>query len=170
MTFERTDFATLERLPAGERLEADAQLDGWIAPFEPVVSSSYFALVADMPCCVGCVPRDARMRIEVFAAAPIAITGERVCLTGRLRALPVADPMRDGGMAVLCLAIVSDSPTHHVTAEKRIRPFRDPAPGELQAYGEQSFQRLHELARTQGLRIGNYARVFRESLGGAAAA
>jgi membrane dipeptidase len=256
MTFDRTDFATLQRLPAGERLDGDVRIDGWIAPFEAAPSSSYFALVADMPCCVGCMPRDARARIEVFAAAPIAITGERVCLAGRLRALPdddpsgwkfqlhdarvlprrrtpdgrftrrnalrtlawaaaatqqactstpagllaaaapapdesrhlletmasvdihthaghvtdvrhvehdapfepVAGPMRDGGMAVLCLAIVSDSPTHHVTAEKRIRPFRDPAPGELQAYGEQSFQRVHELVRAQGLRIVRTAR------------
>jgi len=262
MTFERTDFATLQRLPAGERFDGDVQIVGWIAPFEPAALSSYFALVAHMPCCVGCMPRDARVRIEVFAAGPIAVTGERVCLTGHLHALPdddasgwkfqlrdarlvprrrrpdgrftrrnalrtlawavaatqqactsapagllarprttsaptpaanesrrlletmasvdihshaghviglervehdgpfapVAEPMRDGGMAVLCLAIVSDSPTHHVTAEKRIRPFRDPAPGELRAYGEQSFQRVHELVRAQGLRIVRTAR------------
>ncbi|MBV8605407.1 MAG: membrane dipeptidase [Pelomonas sp.] len=61
--------------------------------------------------------------------------------------------MRDGGMAVLCLAIASDSPTPHVTADQRIRPFRDPAPGELLAYAEQSFARVHELARDQGLRV-----------------
>jgi len=66
---------------------------------------------------------------------------------------PVAAPMRDGGMAVLCLAIVSDAPTHHVTADKRIRPYRDPAPGELRAYGEKSFERLHALVRAQGLGI-----------------
>jgi membrane dipeptidase len=54
---------------------------------------------------------------------------------------------------VLCLAIVSDSPTHRVAADKRIRPFRDPQPGELQAYAEESFRRVHELARAQGLRI-----------------
>jgi membrane dipeptidase len=65
---------------------------------------------------------------------------------------PVADPMREGGMAVLCLAIVSDAPTHHVVMpEHRIRPFRDPAPGELYAYGQQSFMRVHELIRQQQL-------------------
>ena len=256
MTFRSTDFATLQRLDAGELPEFEAQIDGWIAPFEPAAQSSYFALVDDLPCCVGCIPRDVRARVEVFAMAPIAVTGERVRLAGRLRALPdddasgwkfqlhdalalprqresdgrftrrnvlrtlawaaaaaaqqacttapagllaastpapapapdaslrlletmasvdihshaghvigvrrvenggafepVAGPMREGGMAVLCLAIVSDTPTHHVTAEKRIRPFRDPVPGELQAYGERSFQRVHELARAQGLRI-----------------
>ena len=267
MPFERTDFATLQRLPAGARLDDDVQIDGWIAPFEPAAAASYFALTADMPCCVGCLPRDVRGRIEVFAATPIAITGERVRLVGRLRALPdddpsgwkfqlhaaralprpraqdgrftrrnalrtlawaaaaaatqqactsgpaalvatptpasapaadesrrlletlasvdihshagriigvsrvelggafepVADPMRDGGMAVLCLAIVSDAPTHHVTPDKRIRPFRDPAPGELLAYGELSFRRVHELARAQGLRIVRSARDLDEA-------
>ena len=262
MTFQRIDFAALERLAAGERIEQDVQIDGWMAPFEPAAALAYFALVADAPCCVGCMPRDARARIEVFAAVPIAATGERIRLAGRLRVLPdddpsgwkfqlhdaralprqrapdgrftrrnalrtlawaaaatqqactsppasllappapasalaaapnesrrllesmasvdvhthaghilglervehggrfapVADPMREGGMAVLCLAIVSDAPTHHVTAEKRIRPFRDPAPGELQAYGELSFRRVHELARAQGLRIVRSAR------------
>ena len=66
---------------------------------------------------------------------------------------PLADPMRDGGMAVVCLAIVSDTPTHHLTPDHRIRPFRDPAPGELQAYGQLSFERLHALAQAQGLAI-----------------
>ena len=267
MTVERMHFATLKRLPAGGRMDVDVEIDGWILPFEPSAAASYFALAADMPCCVGCLPRDARARIEVFAAMPIAITGERVRLAGRLRALPdddssgwkfqlhdaralprqrapdgrftrrnalrtlalaaaaaqqactsapasllaapasasapspapnesrrlldatasvdihthaghilgldrvehgapfvpVADPMRDGGMAVLCLAIVSDAPTHHVTADKRIRPFRDPLPGELQAYGEQSFRRVHELARAQGLRIVRSARDLDEA-------
>src|SRR5262245_40975542 len=45
-----------------------------------------------MPCCIGCMPHDARARMEVFAAAPIAVTGERVRLAGRLRALPDDDP------------------------------------------------------------------------------
>lgn len=265
MTLARTDFATLGRLAAGAR-EQDVRIDGWMAPFESAAEASYFALIPKAPCCVGCMPRDARARIEVFAARPIAVTGERIRLAGRLRVLPDDDPsgwkfqlhdaralalrrapdgrftrrnalrtlawaaaatqqactstaasvlappapasasmpastpppeasrrlletmasvdihthaghilgldrvehgapftpvagaMREGGMAVLCLAIVSDAPTHHVTAEQRIRPFRDPAPGELQAYGELSFRRVHELARAQGLRIVRSAR------------
>ena len=252
----RADFATLQRLPSAARFEGLVRIDGWMAPFDGAAATTYFALVAEMPCCIGCLPRDVRSRVEVFAAAPVVVTGERVCLAGRLRMLPegdgsgwqfqlhgarqlprrrtpdwrftrrdalrtlacataaaaqqactgvpagapaaatpapddaahaghalladlasvdihshaghiagvsrvghgapflpVADPMREGGMAVLCLAIVADAPTHHVTADKRIRPFRDPAPGELQSYGEKSFQRLHELVRVQGLRL-----------------
>ncbi len=67
--------------------------------------------------------------------------------------LPVAAPMREGGLAVACLAIVSDRPTHRVGADHRIHPYRDPMPGELYAYGQRGFARLHALAQDQGLRI-----------------
>ena len=66
---------------------------------------------------------------------------------------PLAGPMREGGLAVACLAIVSDSPTHHVTADGRIHPYRDPAPGELYAYAQRGFARLHKLAQEQDLAI-----------------
>ena len=92
MTLERADFATLKQLPSGARPDEEIQIDGWIAPFEPAMAASYFALVSKAACCVGCLPNDARSRIEVFAAVPIAITGERVRLAGRLHALPDDDP------------------------------------------------------------------------------
>ena len=63
----------------------------------------------------------------------------------------VADPMRRGGMAAICLAIVSDGPTHHVAADGRIHPYRDPAPGELYEYGQLAFRRVTEFARADGL-------------------
>jgi membrane dipeptidase len=66
---------------------------------------------------------------------------------------PLADPMREGGMAVACLAAVSDSPTHRVMPDRRIRPFRDPDPGELHAFGQLAFARIHDLAAAQGLAI-----------------
>ncbi len=66
---------------------------------------------------------------------------------------PLAGPMRAGGLAVACLAIVSDSPTHRVTPEGRIRAFREPEPGELRSYAERGFARLHALVREQGLRL-----------------
>lgn len=66
---------------------------------------------------------------------------------------PLAEPMRAGGLAVACLAIVSDSPTHRVTPEGRIRAFREPEPGELTAHAERAFKRLHALIRDQGLRV-----------------
>ncbi len=233
-------IATLDRF-AG----ADGDLiriEGWMSPLQRGEAHSYFALVADPPCCFGCLPRGAEQRVEVFADRPIRLTGARLQLTGRLYALtgdaagwryqlrgaqvvapaitrrhvlaaaslacvavvgpgacaapapdadalsqsalaaladcttidihshagrvigmravngqvpfsPVAAPMREGGMAVLCLASVSDAPTHHITADRRIHPFRDPDPGELYAFGQLSFQRLHDLAAEQKLAI-----------------
>ena len=66
---------------------------------------------------------------------------------------PVAEPMRQGGLAVTCLAIVSDAPTHRVMADHRIHPYRDPAPGELYVYAQRAFARLHALAEEQSLSI-----------------
>ena len=66
---------------------------------------------------------------------------------------PVSEPMRQGGLAVSCMAIVSDAPTHRIMADHRIHPYRDPAPGELYAYAQLAFARLHSLAREQSLTI-----------------
>lgn len=59
-------------------------------------------------------------------------------------------PMREGGMAVISLAVVADHPATHVE-ENRIRPYRDPAPGELYAYIREAFTRLQSLLRSQEL-------------------
>ncbi len=232
-------IATLNRFAAdnGEVIS----IEGWMSPLQHGAAHRYFALVAEPPCCFGCLPREADQRIEVFAQRAIPVSGAKLQLTGRLYALtddaagwryqlrdarvvaaritrrhilsaaslacaavmgpgacaappapdaadpallaelaafptvdihthagrviglravtgrvpftPVADPMREGGMAVLCLATVSDAPTHHVTADRRIRPFRDPNPGELYTFGQLSFQRLHDLAAAQDLTI-----------------
>lgn len=66
---------------------------------------------------------------------------------------PVAEPMRKGGMAAACLAVVSDGPTHKLMPDRRLRPFRDPEPGELYQYAQLAFGRLHGMLRVQGLRI-----------------
>jgi membrane dipeptidase len=63
---------------------------------------------------------------------------------------PVAEPMRQGGLAVACLAVVADSPATHLDGG-RIRPFRDPKPGELYAHMQIGFARLHRLIREQEL-------------------
>jgi membrane dipeptidase len=65
---------------------------------------------------------------------------------------PVAEPMRQGGLAVVCLAIVADSPATHV-ADNRIRPYRNPKPGELYEHSKRAFARLHQLVREQGLHV-----------------
>lgn len=65
---------------------------------------------------------------------------------------PVTAPMAEGGMAVVCFAIVSDGPTHHLV-NGRLRPFRAPAPGELYAWSQRSFERLHALIAQQHLAV-----------------
>jgi membrane dipeptidase len=66
---------------------------------------------------------------------------------------PVAEPMRAGGLAVACLAIVADSPTHRVFPDGRIHPIRAPEPGELYAWSKAAFARLLRLAQEQQLHI-----------------
>ena len=66
---------------------------------------------------------------------------------------PLAAPMREGRLAVVCLAVVSDSPTHRTLADGRIHPYRDPLPGELYEYTQRGFARAHALARAEGLAI-----------------
>ena len=66
---------------------------------------------------------------------------------------PVAEPMRAGGLAVACLAIVADSPTHRVFPDRRIHPVRAPEPGELYAWSKAAFVRLLRLAQEQQLHI-----------------
>lgn len=64
----------------------------------------------------------------------------------------VADPMRQGGVSAISLAVVSDSPIIQLTGG-RLRPGRDPRPGELYAFSQRSFPALHALAREQGMPI-----------------
>ena len=65
---------------------------------------------------------------------------------------PLADPMRQGGMNVVCLAIVADTPVTRIE-KHRIKPVRAPEPGELYGWSRSAFARLHELVRREGLGI-----------------
>lgn len=66
---------------------------------------------------------------------------------------PVVDSMRAGGLAVACLAIVADSPTHKIFPDRTIHPVREPDPGELYAWSKASFARVLRLAQGQGARV-----------------
>ena len=69
---------------------------------------------------------------------------------GRGTFAAVAEPMRQGGMSTICLAIVADSPIIRLT-DGRLRPSRNPNPGELYSFSQRSFEQLHALVRDQGL-------------------
>jgi membrane dipeptidase len=81
----------------------------------------------------------------------------------------LAAPMRAGGLAVACLAVVSDGPTHRVAPDRHIRPFRAPAPGELWRYGQLAFDRLAGLVRAEGLAVIADAAGMRAAAAGAPA-
>lgn len=65
---------------------------------------------------------------------------------------PLAGPMREGGMALVALAMVADTPVTHVVGQ-RIEAAREPAEGELWAHGERAFARLQRLVAEQGLAV-----------------
>jgi len=68
--------------------------------------------------------------------------------------LPLAAPMRTGGMNVICLAIVTDTTVTHVTADrKRIEAWRTPQDGELYALGQAEFVRVHELIQRERMQV-----------------
>jgi membrane dipeptidase len=69
---------------------------------------------------------------------------------GRGSFAAVADPMRQGGVSAICLAVVADSPIIKLT-DGRLRPSRDPRPGELYDHTMRSFEKLHALAGAQGM-------------------
>jgi membrane dipeptidase len=62
----------------------------------------------------------------------------------------VAGPMKQGGLSVVCLCIVGDSPIIS-SRSGRLRPVREPKPGELYAFSQVQFGQLHELARSQDM-------------------
>lgn len=78
--------------------------------------------------------------------------GGSVIKTGYSAFAPLAEPMRQGGMAVICLAVVSDFPTIALIGG-RLRPSREGRPGEFYAHTQRAFERLHQLVREQGLGI-----------------
>jgi membrane dipeptidase len=66
---------------------------------------------------------------------------------------PVSTPMHLGGLAVVCMAAVPDSPVHKVMPDHHIRPFRDPEPGELYAFTQKALGRVHDLVKAQNFVI-----------------
>jgi membrane dipeptidase len=106
--------------------------------------------------------------IDIHSHAGAIIGVSRVRKSAAFSA--VAQPMRAGGMAAVCFAIVSDSPCHQVYPDHSIHPFRSPDPGELYAYGEASFARVHYLVRTQGLALITDAAALRAARAGTASA
>ena len=100
-----------------------------------------------------CLPVPAMAQADGTAIDVHSHAGNLIPMSfGRGQFSPVADPMRQGGVSAICLAVVSDSPIIKLT-DGRLRPSRDPRPGELYDFTRQAFDQLHALARQQGLPI-----------------
>jgi membrane dipeptidase len=68
--------------------------------------------------------------------------------------IPLAAPMRAGGMNVICLAIVTDTTVTRVSADrKRFEAWRTPKEGELYALGQAEFKRAHELIEREQMQV-----------------
>lgn len=234
----RLDWRSLGTGQADAADGALVELQGFPATPTAATHAAYFVLLAEAPCCVGCLPTDPLGAVEVFAAGSLPLRQGALRLQGRwevrrgtggwryglrdarpldppgwngvtrrgmlaagplmclaacapgasaagpdaARAIlaatpavdthshaggiasvvrmrrgtgfsPIAVPMRAGGLAVACLAVVSDGPTHHIAVDGRIHPYRTPAPGELSRFGALAFARLLDLARAEGLML-----------------
>lgn len=142
--------------------------DGWryrLQDAEMVVGVTRRALLASSP--LFCLPVPAMAQATDGMAADLhSHAGNLLQLSfGRGASAPVAEPMRQGGMSVISLAVVSDSPIIKLT-DGRLRPSRDPRPGELYAFSQRSFPALHALAREQGLPIVRTAAELRAARAG----
>jgi membrane dipeptidase len=117
---------------------------------------------------------DAQRALQAAPSVDIHSHAGGIASTNRMRTgrafEAVARPMREGGMAVICHAVVSDGPTHRVMADGRIHPYRNPDPGELYAYAQLAFGRVHDLAKEQGLTIIRTAADLRAARAGTASA
>jgi membrane dipeptidase len=102
-------------------------------------------------------PAAARAVIEAGPTVDLHSHAGGIASANRIRSggpfSPIAEPMRQGGMATICLAVVSDSPTHRIMGDGRIHPFREPAPGELYTFSQQAFGRVLGLVHDQGLTV-----------------
>jgi membrane dipeptidase len=139
-----TGTLQVESDPAGWRY----QLHG--AELAPALSRR--AMLAASP--LFCLPATAMAQATDGTAADIHSHAGNIIRAsyGRESILEVASPMRSGGLSVMCLAIVADSPVISVSSG-RIRPNRDPRSGELYNFSKTQFGKLHEIARGQSMPI-----------------
>ena len=80
ITLDWAEIATA----SADRYDGDmVEISGFMAPAEPDDTHSYFLLVAEPVCCIGCWPTDPLAVVEVFAAVPIPAEGRAVRLSGR---------------------------------------------------------------------------------------
>ena len=92
--------------------------------------------------------------IDIHSHAGRVIVSRDPAIGANRPFLPVAAPMREGGMNIVCLAIVTDTLVTRVSADRlRFEAWREPAPGELYALSQTEFKRLGELIARERLEV-----------------
>jgi membrane dipeptidase len=129
--------------------------DGWryqLHDAEVIPGLSRRAMIAASP--LFCLPVPAMAQATDGTAVDLHSHGGNLIRAsyGRDSLLDVATPMRNGGVSTICLCIVGDGPVLNVSSG-RIRPSRDPRPGELYDASKIQFTKLHDLVRTQSMAI-----------------
>jgi len=100
------------------------------------------------------VPAAATPVIDLHSHAGRVIVSRDPAIGANRPFLPVAEPMRDGGVDLICLAIVTDTTVTRVSADRRrFEPYRDPAAGELYALSQTEFARLDQLVQREKLNV-----------------
>jgi len=99
--------------------------------------------------------RDAKtMTIDMHSHAGRVIVSREPAVGADRPFLPLAAPMRAGGMNVVCLAIVTDTVVTRVSSDRRrFEAYRTPQGGELYALGQTEFARVHMLIEREQLMI-----------------
>ncbi|MGO4329791.1 dipeptidase [Cupriavidus sp. 2TAF22] len=94
------------------------------------------------------------MTIDMHSHAGRVIVSRDPAIGARRPFLPLAAPMRAGGMNVICLAIVTDTTVTRVSANRtRFEAWRTPQEGELYALGRTEFARAHELVAREQMQV-----------------
>ena len=158
------DHAPTARYPAQRRRLLLSAAAAGLSACLPLASCAQATAPAAGPAPAGPALGTGPVTIDIHSHAG-RVTLSHNTATGGLRPfLPLAGPMREGGLDVVCLAIVADaSATRVSTDRKRIEPYRDPAPGEMYALSQQAFARLEQLVAQQGLQVITTAAQLRDA-------
>lgn len=94
------------------------------------------------------------LTIDMHSHGGRVIVSRNPAIGARRPFIPLAAPMRVGGMNVICLAIVTDTTVTRVADNrKRFEAWREPQPGELYALGQTEFQRARQLVEREQIRV-----------------
>lgn len=149
---ERLDLDTGSMRLSGTLQVVEGEPDAWryrLCDARPVGGITRRRLLATSP--LVCLPVPAMAQTPPGAVDMHTHAGNIIRASyGRDSLLDVAGPMRKGGLAVICLAIVADSPIIQVSSG-RLRPGREPRPGELYEFSKTQFAKVHDLARNQSM-------------------